>query len=282
MQGNIVAKGLINLMGDYFPSLRKRIVRFLNLLNWKSRLKEVRRAKKVNSNTQKILKRLAERCKRNLSVRVNILVILILVLAMRLFFYAGFWGKEAYAEQIRLTKEIELENIDLLVRIKDNLEQRESEGKPEQVCREDLVEDKNNSGLDESKVYSLTSGHPIEEMIPFILKRDKKTASFLIAIAKKESNWGLHIPTKKGQNCYNYWGYRGRENPTESGYSCFDSPKQAIEIVGNRIDELIGQQINTAQKMLVWKCGSSCAGHGSQDVKKWVSDVNLYYNKLNS
>jgi len=118
-------------------------------------------------------------------------------------------------------------------------------------------------------------------MAPYLAKEDGQTASFLIAIAKKESNWGKHSPQKSGRDCYNYWGYKDGYKQTESGYSCFDSPEQAIETVGGRIDNLIGKKIDTPAEMVVWKCGSSCAGHDSQDVKKWIADVGLYYRKLN-
>ncbi|MFA5899091.1 MAG: hypothetical protein WC829_08255 [Hyphomicrobium sp.] len=132
------------------------------------------------------------------------------------------------------------------------------------------------------KYYNLVVGHPIEEMLPYIAKCDSETAIFLIAIAKKESDWGEHSPKKEGKNCYNYWGYRGTYNQTDSGYSCFDSPEQAIEVVGRRIGELLAKNIDTPQKMVVWKCGSSCAGHDPASVRKWISDVALYRDKLNS
>jgi flagellum-specific peptidoglycan hydrolase FlgJ len=138
--------------------------------------------------------------------------------------------------------------------------------------------DKTDKDQERERAYqSLVSGHPIEAMVSFIAECDQETASFLIAIAKKESNWGIHSPKKDGRDCYNYWGYKGSYNQTKSGYSCFDSPEQAIEVVGGRIKKLIGQKIDTPGKMVVWKCGSSCAGHGSGDVQKWISDVSKYY-----
>ena len=91
-----------------------------------------------------------------------------------------------------------------------------------------------NSELDANRVLAMVAGHPIEKMAPYILKRDKRVGSFLVAIAKKESDWGLYSPLKAGRECYNYWGYKGGYNLTESGYSCFDSPEQAIAVVGDR------------------------------------------------
>jgi hypothetical protein len=132
----------------------------------------------------------------------------------------------------------------------------------------------------EQKVTTMVSDKPIKEMIPFISQRDEKTASFLVAIAKKESNWGKFSPKKDGKECFNYWGYRGTYNQTKSGYSCFDSPAQAVNVVGNRIDELVAQEIDTPQEMIVWKCGRSCAKHRTYDVNKWIQDVALYVDKI--
>lgn len=136
--------------------------------------------------------------------------------------------------------------------------------------------------LDANVVSPLVAGHPIEEMVPFIAKREKRVGAFLVAIAKKESNWGKHSPKKDGKECYNYWGYRGTYNQTASGYSCFDSPEQAIQQVGDRIETLVNKQVNTPERMIVWKCGSTCAGHDPAGVSKWISDVRSYYAKLNS
>jgi hypothetical protein len=122
----------------------------------------------------------------------------------------------------------------------------------------------------------------MQEMVTDLAKKDKKVAAFLIAIAKKESNWGKHSPKKNGKECYNYWGYRGSYNATDSGYSCFDDPAQAISVVGGRIQDLIGQKIDTPEKMVVWKCGRSCSWDNPAAVQKWISDVSLYYDKVNS
>lgn len=131
----------------------------------------------------------------------------------------------------------------------------------------------------EEKYRQLVTGSPIEAMLPFISKLDTKTAAYLIAIAKKESDWGRYSPHKGEQTCFNYWGYKGGYNLTASGYSCFDSPEQAVAVVGGRIKELLDRQLDTAEKLVVWKCGASCAGHDPAGVRKWISDVAAYYEK---
>ena len=132
----------------------------------------------------------------------------------------------------------------------------------------------------EKQVRKMVADHPIEEMVPYISDQDKDVAAYLVAIAKKESNWGKFSPKKDGKECYNYWGYRGTYNQTQSGYSCFDSPEQAVRVVGERIGELIDQDIDSPQKMVVWKCGRVCSAHSSYSVAKWIQDVDLYYRKF--
>jgi hypothetical protein len=132
----------------------------------------------------------------------------------------------------------------------------------------------------ETQIKKMVAGSPIREMAPFIAKKNKKVAAYLVAIAKKESNWGLYAPKKEGKECYNYWGYRGPENTTESGYSCFNSPAQAVNIVGNRLNDLIVKKIDSPRDMVVWKCGNNRAARTAASAAKWVRDVNLYYKKM--
>jgi len=132
----------------------------------------------------------------------------------------------------------------------------------------------------ETQIKKMVANSPIREMAPFIAKKNKKVAAYLVAIAKKESNWGVYSPKKEGKECYNYWGYRGPENTTESGYSCFDSPTQAVNVVGNRLADLIAKKIKTPRDMVVWKCGRNRADQRTASAAKWVRDVNLYYKKM--
>ena len=133
----------------------------------------------------------------------------------------------------------------------------------------------------ESRMDGMARDYPINSMVPYISKQDRAVAAFLVAIAKKESNWGKFSPKKDGRDCYNYWGYRGTYNQTESGYSCLDSPEQAVSVVGERIGEFVSQKIDTPKKMAVaWKCGFDCSGHSFFSVKKWEWDVGYYYDKV--
>ncbi len=139
-----------------------------------------------------------------------------------------------------------------------------------------------DNGAFEKQVKAMVKGYPIEKMLPEIFKQDKTVASFLIAIAKQESDWGVHVPVYKDQDCYNYWGYRG-ENPVGTGgHSCFSSPQEAVDIVAKRIKFLVSNdKLNTPAKMVVWKCGYSCSWDNPQNVQRWISNVSVYFSKLN-
>jgi hypothetical protein len=132
----------------------------------------------------------------------------------------------------------------------------------------------------ERKMGKMTSDYPIEKMVPFIARKNKRIAAYLIVIAKKESDWGKYSPKKDGRECYNYWGYRGSYNQTESGYSCFDSPAQAVNVVGRRLGNLVAKKIDTPREMVLWKAGNNRVAARSAGAGKWVRDVSLYYNQL--
>jgi len=134
----------------------------------------------------------------------------------------------------------------------------------------------------EAEIGTLVSGYPIENMAPFSAKYDREVAGLIVGIAKKESDWGLHVPTRDGQDCYNYWGYKGvGSRGTSIGYGCFGTPEEAVKAVGDRLTELVSQrQASSPEKLVVWKCGSSCAGDSPENVRKWISDVRVYYDRL--
>lgn len=147
----------------------------------------------------------------------------------------------------------------------------------------DLLDDFEEQEHFETRLREMVKGYPIEQMIPFIAKQDRLVATFLVSIAKKESNWGKRVPVLNGEDCFNYWGYRGiRERMGTGGHTCFDSREDAVETVAARIKKLVEQeQLNTPSKMVVWKCGYSCEGHSRESVRKWIADVSMYFQTLN-
>lgn len=134
----------------------------------------------------------------------------------------------------------------------------------------------------EQEITALVAGYPLMDMTATIAKQERPVAAFLVGIAKKESNWGKHAPIKNGGDCYNYWGYKGAGGRgNASGYACFVSKEEAVATVAGRLFTLVRiQHLDTPAKMLVWKCGSSCAGHSPESVRSWIGTVDTYYKKI--
>lgn len=129
-------------------------------------------------------------------------------------------------------------------------------------------------------IYDMVGESPIKEMVPFISNRNPKVAAFLVGIAKKESSLGQASPSKDGQTCYNYWGYKGEgSRGIGMGYACFATPEEAISVVGNKIEKLVDSQHDTPSRIVdTWKCGKSCAA--DPGAKGWVSTVALYFDRI--
>lgn len=213
--------------------------------------------------------------------KINILLLIILALVVGLFFSVNFGENVLAKKQDKNLNNQCFSSIDPLKNI--NPENFFKEKEEVNSCNKSkLGFDKKPKNKREQMYDELVKGYPLAVMASEIAKQDKSVGAFLIAIAKKESDWGKHSPKKDGVDCYNYWGYRGGYNATDSGYSCFDNPAQAIAVVGGRIKDLIEKDLDTPQKMIVWKCGRDCSWDNPTAVKKWVSDVSLYYYKLNS
>lgn len=135
----------------------------------------------------------------------------------------------------------------------------------------------------EVKIREMVAGYPIEDMVPYIMEKDKIVAAFLVGIAKKESAWGKRVPLLKSHDCFNYWGYRGKRRLMGTGgHTCFNSPKDAVDTVSRRLEKLIyAEKVDTpAEMMVVWKCGYDCSTHNKADTKKWIQDVDLYFHQL--
>jgi len=131
------------------------------------------------------------------------------------------------------------------------------------------------------ELEEVLSDTPMEAMIDPISEQNRTVAAFLVGIAFKESKFGVYSPSKNGRDCFNYWGYKGKENPVAGGYSCFASPEQAVKKVGARLEKFaVEQNRNTPAKMIIWKCGSSCETHSPQSVAKWISDVSIHFYPL--
>jgi hypothetical protein len=142
------------------------------------------------------------------------------------------------------------------------------------------VKQNKNAAL-EREIEQMVKGYPIEDMTPYIASYDREVAAFLVGIAKKESNWGKRKPVLAGEDCYNYWGFRMKaERMGSGGHTCFDNPKEAVDAVASRIDQMVKEEnLDSPKKMVVWKCGYNCT-HPTASVKKWEQDVDYYYSQL--
>lgn len=128
----------------------------------------------------------------------------------------------------------------------------------------------------------LLEGYPLQKMAPEIAKQDPEIAALIVGIARKESQWGLRSPKKNG-DCFNYWGFKGAgDRGVGMGHACFATREEAVEKIAKRLEKLVDKRGTSKPSALVvtWKCGSSCASHSPESVKKWVSDVNQYYTKV--
>jgi len=131
------------------------------------------------------------------------------------------------------------------------------------------------------EIKEMVKGYPIEKMIPYIAEKNKIVAAFLVAIAKKESGWGVHVPVYQGQDCYNYWGWIGKNRVGSGGHTCFDNPEDAVNTVAKRIEFLVSnEKLDTPKKMIVWKCGD-CGWDSAAAMRSWIDDVDYYFKKLN-
>ncbi len=133
-----------------------------------------------------------------------------------------------------------------------------------------------------ARASEMLDGTPMAVMVPSIARQKPEIAALLVAIGKKESQWGERVPVLDGRDCYNYWGYRGKaEEMGTGGHTCFRSPEHAVRVVSKRLRKLVhGEGLDTPEKLIVWKCGYSCAGHDPEGVEKWKSDVRYYYDRF--
>ena len=158
----------------------------------------------------------------------------------------------------------------------------------DQECQQLSLEGKILAEVPEADYFAqelteMLKDHPMEVMAEHIALQDKKVAGLIVGIARQESQWGVHAPTKSGVDCYNYWGYKSSGTRGQSmGYACFGSPEEAVETIARRLDHFVyDTKRDTPAKMVTpWKCGDSCASHSPESVARWVGTVSTYFNKI--
>lgn len=143
----------------------------------------------------------------------------------------------------------------------------------------DTKTDDSNLKIDIEKIVKNT---PMAAMIDSISEKDRTVAAFIVGIAMKESKFGVYAPHVGGRDCYNYWGLKAGGQTTAGGYTCFSSPEDAVKGVSKTVEKMVAKGVHTPAQAISWKCGRSCAGHGDENVRKWISDVAVNFNKINS
>ncbi len=161
------------------------------------------------------------------------------------------------------TKVCSIDNPDYQKKLKDNSEKNYGDGLKEDVA-------------------AIVKNTPMSAMTEAISQKSRPVAAFIVGIAMKESKFGVYSPKLAGRDCYNYWGFKGGGQTVAGGYSCFSSPEQAVNAVGAKIEKMVAKGVRTPAQAISWKCGSSCAGHGEENVRKWISDVAINFYKINS
>lgn len=199
-------------------------------------------------------------------------------MVMMTFVYK-YLGQGAAADQSQLAN-VNQKQVESELKIEKADTSQDGEEFTRQVLE---IEKANDKKYLEKEVKEMVKGYPIEKMAPYIAEQDRTVAAFIIGIAKKESSWGQRAPVLNGQDCFNYWGYRGqRKLMGTGGHTCFNSPKDAVDTVAKRITTLVEEHgKDTPAKMVdTWKCGTSC--EGDKGARKWISDVTMYFDKVNS
>lgn len=143
------------------------------------------------------------------------------------------------------------------------------------------IETESDSDL-KSDVAGIVKNTPMAAMVDPISEKDRTVAAFIVGIAMKESKFGVYSPKLGGRDCYNYWGFKGGGKTVAGGYTCFGSPEDAVDAVGKRIEKMVAKGVRSPAQAIGWKCGSSCAGHDPSGVRKWIADVAINFNKINS
>jgi hypothetical protein len=135
----------------------------------------------------------------------------------------------------------------------------------------------------EAELSTMLAGYPIAAMVPAIAGYDRDIAGLIVGIAKKESNWGKRVPLDAaGEDCFNYWGFKGAgARGVAMGHGCFGTAEEAVQAIGKRLQQLVAlRETSEPKNMTIWKCGSSCATHSPESVRKWVSDVDIYFRAI--
>lgn len=207
-------------------------------------------------------------------------IIRISALVMTFSFLGNFEGGVAQAQVVQ-SSGIDMVKSLITSDAKDILTLKGHDASPNPLLTNTQPCENTSDAQLERKLYATLGNSPMKEMVPYMAKKDAKVAGLLVGIAKIESGFGVASPSREGKTCYNYWGYKSSGSRGQAmGYACFGSAEEAVSTVGGRIETLVQKKLDTPAKMIVWKCGSSCSGHDSVSVQRWIGNVSDYFNKI--
>lgn len=195
-----------------------------------------------------------------------------------------FLSKTAFSKTPDITNNLPVEdNYKVrLIGLADKTDQSDKICSDSKAYQKRLAEENSKENDLQKEVARIVKGTPMSAMVDAISGKSRPVAAFIVGIAMKESKFGVYSPKLAGRDCFNYWGFKGGGKTTSGGYSCFSSPDEAVNAVGNKIEKMVAKGVRSPAQAISWKCGSSCAGHGQANVQKWISDVGINFYKINS
>jgi hypothetical protein len=237
------------------------------------------RAKKSWARSKKSLVYIKNNLQSHVSAKQEIYWPVLVACALLLFVFAS---KIAFAEAGGTPNNLPISDNSKLNLI--GFEKTPDPVKDSPAIAETAPQEDSNSEIEDLKndVAGIVKNTPMAAMIDPISEKNRTVAAFIVGIAMKESKFGVYAPHVGGRDCYNYWGLKAGGKTTAGGYTCFSSPEDAVKGVSKTVEKMVAKGVHTPAQAISWKCGSSCAGHGAENVRKWISDVAINFNKINS
>jgi hypothetical protein len=258
---------------------QKITCKYLKITTQLEKYREI--ARKSWEKSRSILLSIKNNLKSHISEKQEFYWPVLIAITLLLFVFVS---KIAFAKEIGAPNNLPLRQAGLPIESKSklNLIGFEKKAKPAKNVLPSVADI--NSGNEDLKqdVAKIVKNTPMAAMIDSISEKDRTVAAFIVGIAMKESKFGVYAPHIAGRDCYNYWGLKAGGKTVAGGYTCFSSPEEAVSVVGKTVEKMVAKGVHTPAQAISWKCGSSCAGHGAENVRKWIADVGVNFYKINS
>jgi hypothetical protein len=256
---------------------RKNACRYRKLTNQLEKFREI--MQKSWGKTRKVQLSIKNNLKSHLSEKQELYWPVLIAIILLLFVFVS---KVAFAETSGAPNNLPISDNSKLNLI--GFEKAPDPVKMSPAITQAAPQNESNAEIEDLKndVTGIVKNTPMAAMIDSISEKDRTVAAFIVGIAMKESKFGVYAPHIGGRDCYNYWGLKAGGKTTAGGYTCYSSPEEAVKGVSKTVEKMVAKGVRTPAQAISWKCGSSCAGHGAENVRKWISDVAVNFNKINS